>query len=46
MPAIRLPPIPSPSVPLMDKDGVWNRIWYDYLRALDQALRQVQTLVP
>lgn len=36
-----LPAIPSPTVPLMDPSNpnIWNRIWYDYMRALDQGTR-------
>ena len=45
---LRLPSIPSPASPPMDPNtpGVWITVWYNYLRALDQALREVQIGTP
>ena len=42
---LKIPAIPSPSVPIMDpkNPAVWTTVWYDYLRALDQAMREAQS---
>jgi hypothetical protein len=36
-----LPAIPAPTVPLMDPQNpnVWNRVWYDWLKAVDRVER-------
>lgn len=35
-----LPALPAPSHPVIDpKTGLINKVWFDYLRALDRALR-------
>ena len=35
-----LPPLPAPSHPMVDpKTGLMDKIWFQYLRALDRELR-------
>lgn len=36
----KLPPLPAPTVPLVNPDRTPQRDWYLYLHALDRLLRE------
>ena len=43
----KIPPMPPPQVPLLDPaTGLLSKVWFEYLRALDQTLRQVRAEIP
>ena len=39
--AIKVPPIPAASVPLINDDGTMNIAWYRYFTALSAALKTI-----
>jgi len=42
-----IPPIPPPQIPVIDPlSGIMTKVWYEYLRALDQVTRKVRTEIP
>jgi hypothetical protein len=47
MPTLKLPSIPAPTVAMVDpQTGRLTTVWYNYLRALDQAVRELQSFFP
>jgi len=43
----KIPPLPAPSVPVVDENtNQFTKIWYEYIRALDQIMRQVRSEIP
>jgi hypothetical protein len=42
----KLPPLPGPDVPPVDKTGLVNTDWYAWLKALENIVKIVRSEIP